>query len=222
MSRIDPGLFADCFSSWVAECWPDKPRLVAIDGKTSRRSHDRKRGQKALHPVSAFATSSQLVLEQKAVDEKKNEITAIPAHLERIDLEDALASIDAMGCNPNITEHPRRRSRLSPGQPKLHARTQKLFEKASSGEIERFQTLGKDHGRLEMRTHTVSHIDRRLRGPKLGQLRHGHLPENSPLDLEQNGTGPQGCQSMSDDEGSSFQLELFHRVNDHRFGFEVD
>jgi hypothetical protein len=77
MNRIDPDLFADCFSSWVAECWPDKLGLVAIDGKTSRRSHDRKRGQKALHLVSAFATTSQLVLGQEAVDEKSNEITAI-------------------------------------------------------------------------------------------------------------------------------------------------
>ena len=95
MNRIDPDLFAACFSSWVAECWPDRPDLVAIDGKTSRRSHDRKRGQKALHLVSAFATSSRLVLGQEAVDEKSNEITAIPALLERIDVKGALVSIDA-------------------------------------------------------------------------------------------------------------------------------
>jgi len=52
MNRINPHLFKACFSSWVAECWPDKPDLVAIDGKTSRRSHDRKNGQKSLHLVS--------------------------------------------------------------------------------------------------------------------------------------------------------------------------
>jgi hypothetical protein len=102
MNRINPDLFAACFSSWVAECWPEKPDLVAIDGKTSRRSHDRKKGQKALHLVSAFATHGQLVLGQEAVEEKSNEITAIPALLERIDLKGALVSIDAMGCNPNI------------------------------------------------------------------------------------------------------------------------
>jgi hypothetical protein len=61
MNRIDPDLFTACFTSWVAECWPDKPELVAIDGKTSRRSHNRKPGQKALHLVSAFATTSRLV-----------------------------------------------------------------------------------------------------------------------------------------------------------------
>jgi hypothetical protein len=102
MNRIDPDLFMACFSSWVAQCWPDKLDLVAIDGKTSRRSHNRKTGQKALHLVSAFATNSRLVLGQEAVDEKSNEITAIPALLERIDLEGALVSIDAMGCNPTI------------------------------------------------------------------------------------------------------------------------
>jgi len=104
MNRIDPELFAACFSSWVAECWPDKPDLVAIDGKTSRRSHGHKRGQKALHLVSAFATTDRLVLGQEATDEKSNEITAIPALVERIDLEGALVSIDAIGCNPDIAQ----------------------------------------------------------------------------------------------------------------------
>jgi hypothetical protein len=66
MNRIDPELFRDCFTSWVAECWPDQPGLVAIDGKTSRRSHNRRTGQKALHLVSAFATNSRLVLGQEA------------------------------------------------------------------------------------------------------------------------------------------------------------
>lgn len=163
MNRIDPVLFADCFSSWVAECWPDKPGLVAIDGKTSRRSHDRKRGQKALHLVSAFATTSQLVLGQEAVDEKSNEITAIPALLERIDLTDALVSIDAMGCNPNIAQSILDAEAdyllaVKDNQPTLHAEIKSYFETAPCGEVERFQTLGKDHGRIEMRTHTVSHV----------------------------------------------------------------
>ena len=103
MNRINPDLFKACISSWVAECWPDKPDLVAIDGKTSRRSHDRNSGQKALHLVSAFASNSRLALghpstrAQEAVDEKSTEITAISAVLERLDLEGALVSIDAMG-----------------------------------------------------------------------------------------------------------------------------
>ena len=70
MNRINPDLFRACFTSWVEECWPDKLDLVAIDGKTSRRTHNRKTGQKALHLVSAFATKSRLVLGQEAVDER--------------------------------------------------------------------------------------------------------------------------------------------------------
>ena len=163
MNRIDPDLFAACFSSWVAECWPGKPDLVAIDGKTSRRSHNRKTGQKALHLVSAFATTNQLVLGQEAVDEKSNEITAIPALLERIDLDGALVSIDAMGCNPNIAQNILDAKAdyllaVKDNQPTLHTDIKSYFETAPSKEVERFETLGKDHGRLEVRSHTVSHV----------------------------------------------------------------
>jgi len=162
MNRIDPELFAACFSSWVAECWPDKPDLVAIDGKTSRRSHDRKRGQKALHLVSAFATTDRLVLGQQATDEKSNEITAIPALVERIDLEGALVSIDAMGCNPDIAQSILDADAdyllaVKDNQPTLHAEIRSYFDTAPSNKLERVQTVEKGHGRLEIRNYTVSH-----------------------------------------------------------------
>src|SRR5262249_4703418 len=162
MNRIDPDLFAACFSSWIAECWPNRADLVAIDGKTSRRSHDRKRGQKALHLVSAFATTNRLVLGQEAVDEKSNEITAIPALLERIDVQGALVSIDAMGCNAGIAQTilDARADYLlavKDNQPTLHAEIKSYFESAPSKEVERVETIGKDHGRLEQRTCTISH-----------------------------------------------------------------
>jgi predicted transposase YbfD/YdcC len=162
MNRIDPELFAACFSSWVAECWPAKPDLVAIDGKTSRRSHDRKRGQKALHLVSAFATTRRLVLGQEATDEKSNEITAIPALVERINLAGALVSIDAMGCNPNIAQSLLDAKAdyllaVKDNQPTLHAEIKSYFDNAPSDKIEQSQTVEKSHGRLEIRTHTVSH-----------------------------------------------------------------
>jgi predicted transposase YbfD/YdcC len=163
MNRIDPDLFMDCFSSWVAECWPDKLKFVAIDGKTSRRSHNRKTGQKALHLVSAFATNTRLVLGQEAVDEKSNEITAIPALVERLDLEGALVSIDAMGCNPNIAQSILDAKAdyllaVKDNQPTLHADIKSYFETAPSNEVERIETVGKEHGRIEVRTHTVSHV----------------------------------------------------------------
>jgi predicted transposase YbfD/YdcC len=162
MNRIDPDLFAACFSSWVAESWPNRPDLVAIDGKTSRRSHDRKRGQKALHLVSAFATTSRLVLGQEAVDEKSNEITAIPALLKRIDVKGALVSIDAMGCNPNIAQSILDAEAdyllaVKDNQPTLHADVKSYFDTAPSDEVERSETVGKEHGRFEIRAHTVSH-----------------------------------------------------------------
>ena len=163
MNRIDPDLFMACFTSWVEECWPDKLDLVAIDGKTSRRSHNRKTGQKALHLVSAFATTSRLVLGQEAVDEKSNEITAIPALVERLELEGALVSIDAMGCNPNIAQSILDAKAdyllaVKDNQPTLHADIKSYFDTAPPGEVERYETLGKDHGRIEVRSHTVSHV----------------------------------------------------------------
>ena len=111
MNRIDPALFAAAFSDWVRATWPGRPDLVgphhvAIDGKTSRRSHDRAAGRPPLHLVSAFATSARLVLGQEAVPDKASETTAIPALIERLatnkGLEGALVSIDAIATNAAI------------------------------------------------------------------------------------------------------------------------
>jgi hypothetical protein len=73
MNRIDPALFCAACTGWVRATWPDRPDFVAIDGKTSRRSHDRATGEAAIHLVSAFATTSRLVLGQEAVPDKSNE-----------------------------------------------------------------------------------------------------------------------------------------------------
>lgn len=100
MNRIDPGLFSACFTAWVRETWPDSPDFVAIDDKTSRRSHDRGAGRAPLHLVSAFATTARLVLGQEAVSDKSNETTAIPVLVERLaangGLKGATVSIDAI------------------------------------------------------------------------------------------------------------------------------
>jgi predicted transposase YbfD/YdcC len=162
MNRIDPDLFMAAFTSWVEECWPDKLDLVAIDGKTSRRSHNRKTGQKALHLVSAFATNSRLVLGQEAVEEKSNEITAIPVLMERLDLKGALVSVDAMGCNPTVAQSILDAEAdyllaVKDNQPTLHADIESYFETAPPGEVEKVETIGKDHGRFEVRNHSVSH-----------------------------------------------------------------
>jgi Transposase len=99
-----PGSLFGRFQAWVADCWPERPDLVAIDGKTSRRSHNKRSGKKPLHLVSAYATNSRLVLAQEAVDEKENEIVVIPKLLDQLELEGALVSIDAIACNPSIAQ----------------------------------------------------------------------------------------------------------------------
>ncbi|TGQ33316.1 ISAs1 family transposase, partial [Mesorhizobium sp. M00.F.Ca.ET.216.01.1.1] len=106
MNRIDPGLFANCFQSWATAMRPDAPALVAIDGKTSRGSHDRPRGRAALHLVSAFATRERLVIGQEAVAEGSCEQETIPLLLEKLaasgSLDGALVTIDAIACNPKV------------------------------------------------------------------------------------------------------------------------
>jgi predicted transposase YbfD/YdcC len=108
MNWINPALFSACFTSWVRACRPDRHELVAIDGKTSRRSHDRGHDRAPLHLVSAFATTSRLVLGQKAVAGKSNELTAIPALLERLaadgGLKGAIVTIDAIACNGAVAK----------------------------------------------------------------------------------------------------------------------
>src|SRR4051812_34772803 len=96
-ARLDPAQFESCFRDWVAGVVSRLPGLVAIDGKTLRGSRDKASGCKALHLVSAWATEARLTLGLVAVDDKSNEITAIPKLLQLLDLEGALVSIDAMG-----------------------------------------------------------------------------------------------------------------------------
>jgi predicted transposase YbfD/YdcC len=161
MNRVDPELFQACFRAWVAECFPGQLGLVAIDGKTSRRSHDRAAGKAPLHLVSAYATNAKLVLGQEAVAEKANEIVAIPKLLEKLDLDGALVSIDAMGCNPGIAQAILDADAdyllaVKDNQPTLHAEVEAYFDTAPAAEVAVAETLDKGHGRLEIRVHKVS------------------------------------------------------------------
>lgn len=165
MNRIDPGLFSSCFSDWVRETWPDRPELVAIDGKTSRRSHDRGAGQAPLHLVSAFATTSRLVLGQEAVADKSNEITAIPVLLERLAgegaLKGALVTIDAIACNATIATAITDAGAdyllaVKANQPTLRAEIEAAFTTQPPATLETAVDLDKGHGRIEERTVTVT------------------------------------------------------------------
>jgi predicted transposase YbfD/YdcC len=101
--RLEPKAFVQIFIEWTRSiCQLTEGELVAIDGKTMRRSHHRHTGKEAIHLISAWASSNRLVLGQEAVDSKSNEITAIPALLRVLELKGALVSIDAMGCQTQI------------------------------------------------------------------------------------------------------------------------
>ena len=102
INALDPDLFKTCFTSWVETLRDHDREIIAVDGKTSRRSHARSKGREPLHMVSAWATRQRLVLGQQATDVKSNEITAIPLLLERLELAGALVTIDAMGTQAAI------------------------------------------------------------------------------------------------------------------------
>src|SRR3954447_19780281 len=114
MNALDPELFKECFLGWVetlrsSPSEADGPEIIAVDGKTSRRTHNRAKGREALHLVSAWACGQRLVLGQEATADKSNEITAIPRLLERLALEGALVTIDAMGTQTEIARTIRRK-----------------------------------------------------------------------------------------------------------------
>jgi hypothetical protein len=100
---LDPGQFAECFRNWTQGLRETiGGEIVAVDGKTLRRSHDRARGRGAIHLVSAWATDNGLVLGQVKVDDKSNEITAIPELLRVLELGGCIVTIDAMGAQKTI------------------------------------------------------------------------------------------------------------------------
>lgn len=104
-ARLDPEKLETQFRNWVQTIAGKlSAQVIAIDGKTSRGSYDREKGIKDLQLVSAWATSSRLVLGQEAVDKKSNEITAIPKLLEQLELKGCIITIDAMGTQKNIAQ----------------------------------------------------------------------------------------------------------------------
>lgn len=104
-SRIDPQEFRTCFIAWVKSLEPTLAGdIIPIDGKTLRGSRDRANGHKAIHMVSAWASSSSLVLGQLKTDGKSNEITAIPKLLDLLEIKGCVVSIDAMGCQTKIAK----------------------------------------------------------------------------------------------------------------------
>lgn len=157
---LDPEQFQRCFSQWVqAICEVLKGQVVAFDGKSARRSYDRGIGRKAIHMVSAWAAKNELVLGQVKVDDKSNEITAIPALLRLLDVSGCIVTTDAMGCQKEIAEQIIDQGAdyvlaVKANQGTLHADIKLLFEDAEAFGFEGcdyHKTVEKGHGRIEIR-----------------------------------------------------------------------
>lgn len=160
MNRIDPNLFEAAFMAWVAELRPDGPEVVALDGKTLRRSHDTRAAQTALHLVSAWASNERLVLAQEAVPDKANEAAAIRAILERLPVKGALVTVDAIGATPAVATAIQEAGAdyvlaLKANQPSLHAEADLYFTDPANAGLPSIEVADKGHGRLETRTYRV-------------------------------------------------------------------
>jgi len=166
---IKPAEFERCLLSWVTSLHQvTAGQLVAIDGKTLRQSFDKADAKSAIHMVSAWATANHISLGQVVVDEKSNEITAIPKLLELLDVSGCLVTIDAMGCQAEIA------GKIIEGeadyvlavkgnQPTLHAGVVEFFlghmgDDFARVKVSRHETKGHGHGRDEHRTYLVCDV----------------------------------------------------------------
>ena len=136
-------------------------QVIAIDGKVLRRSHDKGIDKAAIDMVSAWATANRLVLGQVKVDEKSNEITAIPQLLEALEISGCIVTIDAMGCQTAISEKIVEREAdyvlgLKENQGHLYEDVERLFADLEGSQYKAYRfdydkTVNKDHGRIEIR-----------------------------------------------------------------------
>lgn len=174
LMALQPAAFQKCFEEWIAGGVPARReptgqrRLVAIDGKCCRRSHDAAKDLGPLHIVSAWASEQGIALGQVATDIKSNEITAIPELLKRLDLSNAVITIDAMGCQKAIAKQIVQGGgdfviAAKDNQPKLFAAITDFF----AGHLERdledlryreFETTDTGHGRIDERAYLVTKI----------------------------------------------------------------
>ena len=169
LMHVEPAAFQKCFEAWSAGAFAAPPagtqRLIAIDGKQCRRSHDAGKDLGALHIVSAWAGEEGLALGQVACAAKSNEITAIPELLEQIAVEDALITIDAMGCQKEIAQAIVAKGgdfvlAVKGNQPKLYDAVEELFVASYETDVELlkyrdWKTEDAGHGRADERMYRV-------------------------------------------------------------------
>ena len=201
-AMLNPAELQSCFVSWVkAIAELSAGEVVAIDGKSVRRSYDQGQGQGAIHMVSAWASQNRLVMGQVKVDSKSNEITAIPKLLEVLDLRGCIITIDAMGTQTAIAQQIVEQDAdyilaLKRNQGNLHEDVEQLFDWASQPQFkdiphEYHQTLEKGHGRIEWRRHwlleSVEHLidAHRWKGLKrIGMIESQRRVSGQPTTLE--------------------------------------
>jgi predicted transposase YbfD/YdcC len=166
-ATLDAEKFQQCFVDWVSAQTGAPADVIAIDGKTLRRSGQKKGGKAAIHMVSAFAARQRLVLGQVKVAEKSNEIVAIPKLLDMMAIEGAIVTIDAMGCPREIAGKIIDKKAdyvlaLKGNQGSLRDDVEVFVAEQKAKDfqdttISRQQTVDGDHGRIETRTTTVIH-----------------------------------------------------------------
>jgi predicted transposase YbfD/YdcC len=159
--RLAPDAFVSVFIEWTkAICNLTEGEVIALDGKTVRRSYDKSKGKEAIHLVSAWVSSNKIVLGQQAVDAKSNEITAIPALLKLLVIKGAFVTIDAMGCQHEIAKQIIEQEAdyilaVKGNQKELQEGVLDCFklQKVTS----QFSKINKEHGRIETRNCSVIH-----------------------------------------------------------------
>ena len=166
-ATLDAVQFQRCFVAWVAALTGAPADVIAIDGKTLRRSYQKKGAKAPIHMVSAFAARQRLVLGQVKVADKSNEIVAIPALLAMMAIEGAIVTIDAMGCQREIARQILDQKAdyvlaLKGNQGTLREDVEVFAaEQKANGfkdtKISRHETVDGDHGRIETRTYTAIH-----------------------------------------------------------------
>ena len=167
LAVLDPEQFQPCFVAWVAALTGTPEGVIAIDGKTARRSGRKSKGQAPIHMVSAFAAHQRLVLGQIKVAEKSNEIIAIPKLLDMLAIEGAIVTIDAMGCQREIAQKVVEQKAdyvlaLKGNQGSLREDVELFVAEQNTvgfkdSRISRDTTVDGDHSRIETRTTTVIH-----------------------------------------------------------------
>ena len=170
-SLISPVYFQECFSEWIQDVTDlFDGQVVAIDGKTARRSYDRSSGKQALHMVNAWATHNRVVLGQYNTEKDSNEITAIPELLRALMLKGCIVTIDAIGCHKEIAAQIIEQEAdyvlaVKANQKKLYTHIESFFsrdEKTLSDDpsVDHWETRDQRHGRREIRRFwSTDHIE---------------------------------------------------------------